>query len=321
MRDERPAADLIAAIPSARWETVAVRSDASTTERWAPLIVSNVGRSWLGPTRSGEWFVGVPGGHGEHLRHGRGLFICSLVTRPRAEVRREVADIAGGHRLDVDRVWGSLPLTLAIEGALGRRRSYWIDPALNWIEDVDLADLETDLRACAHQLDLDVETRRRLCELLLTGRDRGHHPVSTRLSALDVHQQHARDALVAIVREVRDWLDRNEVDVDWTLYRTTEVLDDVEDHAARLEAGDFTRLAELVIRFGELGAFHEIAHAGGWEDHFLLLAGRFDDLVPSLWPLASSQPLARGPAAGSASGPRGRWNVVTPEDEIDRGDT
>jgi hypothetical protein len=86
--------------------------------------------------------------------------------------------------------------------------------------------------------------------------------------------------LVEIIDELVAIVQAHPQDLNWQPHYDNErqLINDLRDHAHRMQQGDDSRLAELKFVLLPTGDLNEIAFSSGWGDAYVTLANRFDEL-------------------------------------------
>ncbi|MFJ1456667.1 hypothetical protein [Nocardia sp. N2S4-5] len=91
-------------------------------------------------------------------------------------------------------------------------------------------------------------------------------------------------AVLSILTQVRAVVTSGPQDLTWQSRYADEpeILDDLADHAARLQHEDYSRLPDLSILFAATGPLCEIAVSSGWMHTYRTLADQLDPLLARL---------------------------------------
>jgi hypothetical protein len=86
--------------------------------------------------------------------------------------------------------------------------------------------------------------------------------------------------LAAIIDELLEIAQGHPQDLNWQPYYDDqqELLDDLHDHAERIQNQDDSRLPELKFSLLPTGDLNEIAFSSGWGAAYVRLADEFDEL-------------------------------------------
>src|SRR5205823_5393284 len=88
------------------------------------------------------------------------------------------------------------------------------------------------------------------------------------------------DEVVVVLQDVVHVLKLPGSDVSWSHYKSAEeAVQDIHQHIARLQEGDFSKIDDLKLLFAPTGGLQEISVSSGWGESFLVLAAQFDRAI------------------------------------------
>ena len=90
-------------------------------------------------------------------------------------------------------------------------------------------------------------------------------------------------ALIAILRETQQLLNREGNDLSWSSWNDAQEADaEIERQLQRIEQADYSDLFNLQVLYAPTGPIQEVSLSSGWGNEFLVVAARFDNEIQRL---------------------------------------
>ena len=86
--------------------------------------------------------------------------------------------------------------------------------------------------------------------------------------------------IIALLEVIRRYVSIENSDVTMSTFNTNkDVINNIDNHIARLSESDISNINELIVLFLPTSDFQEISISNAWSDEYLKIANRFDKLI------------------------------------------